>query len=446
MAIQWKNMNERSAAASLADLKACVPALADTIHTELRHAELSFYPGYDFYEVKDNGRPNAKPRYVLYRPHGLPEETVVVDGSTEVIARVNDLARINLTSLNVGDYVSFYFAIVSAAGGQIAVIEQINAPEPADDDTHAVFEKIRTIVPPRVTARRDDGTFRVEAALLYRDCIFQAGIDIEPSGALRIAEQQIVFFDDPGQKEEIDAGKISLPPIEYGKPAAARPSSPVPAETRSNRNLEWREPAKAELDSLLRAAAPVIAPMNLDMTRVKVRYISLPFYDEFRLYGIFPQDQPGALFGLAGAGKVAMLDGSNQAIYEVNAKAPIKLTAENVAAYAIFFFDFVRGRHGHFIIIERPEEVPWLPRATEADKAKVNAEIHPLICRGIGDDGRYALDAKVLFKDALFKTTIRVARDGTIELTEEEPIFEGLPVLTEEVVSEALGSQEKTKE
>lgn len=40
--------------------------------------------------------------------------------------------------------------------------------------------------------------------------------------------------------------------------------------------------------------------------------------------------------------------------------APIKLTAETLPSYAIFFH-YVRGEIGRFIIVEKPEDVAWLP-------------------------------------------------------------------------------------
>ncbi len=122
--------------------------------------------------------------------------------------------------------------------------------------------------------------------------------------------------------------------------------------------------------------------------------------------------------------------------------APIKLTAETLPSYAIFFH-YVRGEIGRFIIVEKPEDVAWLPKATKKEEFRVAARLMPLAYHGV--DGLFTLTGTVIFQDALFRTDIKVApREmdvfdpelggpehltiGELKLTNEELLLEELNV------------------
>ena len=100
---------------------------------------------------------------------------------------------------------------------------------------------------------------------------------------------------------------------------------------------------------------------------------------------------------------------TNEPIYSVNERAPIKIDRKTCLPYARFFFHYVRGQLGRFIIVEKPEEVVWLPNATEKEKADVNSRLMPITYKGIGRDNLITLTATVVFKNALFKTDIKIA-------------------------------------
>src|SRR6185369_8997257 len=148
---------------------------------------------------------------------------------------------------------------------------------------------------------------------------------------------------------------------------------------------------------------------NMDANTVDIRVASLPWYEDFRFYTLADDEQ--TRYMLYRPGEPEPMNWTNEIIYRVNERAPIKLDRKNVIPYARFFFHYVRGQLGRFIIVEKPEEIAWLDTATEEEMQKVADRLMPVTYKGIGRDNRYLLTATVIFKNALFKTNIRVSPD-----------------------------------
>ncbi|NDG04512.1 MAG: hypothetical protein EB121_04090, partial [Alphaproteobacteria bacterium] len=174
---------------------------------------------------------------------------------------------------------------------------------------------------------------------------------------------------------------------------------------------------------------------------------TVPFYDDYKFYGLadLTKPEPNERYLLGKQGDLNLMDWTNEPIYRANEKAPIKLDRKNVIPYAKFFFHYVRGQLGRFIIVEKPEEVRWLPQATEEDKAKVNALLMPVTYKGLNRFNQFTLTAVVVFKNALFRTNILVApmemdvpdeetgemehmTIGQMKLVGEELLLEDLPM------------------
>lgn len=199
--------------------------------------------------------------------------------------------------------------------------------------------------------------------------------------------------------------------------------------------------------ALLAEIAPEIEPVRLPSDKTLVQVMSLPFYDEYKFYALTDMTlpPPNVRYMLYKPGDVNLMNWTNEPIYSVNEKAPIKLDKKTIIPYAKFFFHFVRGQLGRFIIVEKPEEVVWLPEANENEKAEVAARLMPVTYKGIGRDNLFTMTCTVIFKDALFRTDIKVApyemdvydpeigapehfTIGQMKLTNEEILIEKLNV------------------
>ncbi|MFY9286872.1 MAG: hypothetical protein WAO98_00050 [Alphaproteobacteria bacterium] len=176
-------------------------------------------------------------------------------------------------------------------------------------------------------------------------------------------------------------------------------------------DLNFKNLDAAATQELLLDIANDISPVNLPADKTVVQVADLPFYDEFKLYTLSDTTlpAPNTRYILHKKGDTTLMNWTNEPIYSVNERAPIKLDRKIAVSYAKFFFHFVRGQLGRFIIVEKPEEVTWLPNANDKEKAEVAERLMPVTYKGIGRDNLMTLTATVIFKNALFKTDIKVA-------------------------------------
>lgn len=198
---------------------------------------------------------------------------------------------------------------------------------------------------------------------------------------------------------------------------------------------------------LLASIAPEITPVTLPADKTLVQVAELPFYEEHKLYALTDMTlpPPNVRYMIHKPGDVSLMDWTNEPIYSVNERAAMKLDRKTLVSYAKFFFHFVRGQLGRFIIVEKPEEVVWLPNATEKEKADVAERLMPVTYKGIGRDNLFTMTCTVVFKNALFRTDIKVApyelevydpdiggpehfTIGQMKLTNEELLLEELNV------------------
>ncbi len=176
-------------------------------------------------------------------------------------------------------------------------------------------------------------------------------------------------------------------------------------------DLKFQALSASEADKLIAAVADEIDPVTLPAGKTQIFAAELPFYEEHKLYMMNDTTlpPPNARYMLYKPGDVSMMNWTNEPIYAVNERAPIKLSRKTMVPYAKFFFHYVRGQLGRFIIVEKPEEVVWLANANDKEKADVAARLMPVTYKGVGRDNLYTLTATVVFKNALFKTDIKIA-------------------------------------
>jgi hypothetical protein len=211
--------------------------------------------------------------------------------------------------------------------------------------------------------------------------------------------------------------------------------------------LEFTALEPNEAKEFLATIAHDMLPVSVPQDKTLVQVATLPFYDQYKLYALTDMTlpPPNVRYLLYKPGDVVLMNWTNEPIYDVNEKAPIKLDRKSIVPYAKFFFHYVRGQLGRFIIVEKPEDVVWLDTATDKEKEDLAKHIKPVAYKGIGRDNLFTLTAIVVFKNALFKTDIKVApyemdvfdaeagipehfTIGQMKLTNEELLLEDLNV------------------
>jgi len=210
-------------------------------------------------------------------------------------------------------------------------------------------------------------------------------------------------------------------------------------------DLKFKNAHTDAAKKLVKTIAGDIEPVKIPPDKATIQVADLPFYDEFKFYAISDTTlpRPNTRYMLYKPGDVSLMNWTNEPIYSVNERAPIRLHPNTVVPYTKFFFHYVRGQLGRFIIVENPDEVVWLANANAQEKADVAERLIPVTYRGIGADNLLTLTATVIFKNALFRTDIKIApyetdvfdpeigssehfTIGQMKLTNEELLFEEL--------------------
>lgn len=128
-------------------------------------------------------------------------------------------------------------------------------------------------------------------------------------------------------------------------------------------------------------------------------------------------------------GDVHVLNWTNEPIYALNEAAPLSLTDDNAPLYVKFFFTYVRGRHGRFLIVETVDDIQWKDDPPPPARKAVNQLLEDVQIMDKGPDGSYRLSARMIFKDSLFKSDVNIKPDGLVSLSNEELLIEDMPVL-----------------
>lgn len=187
-----------------------------------------------------------------------------------------------------------------------------------------------------------------------------------------------------------------------------------------------------ETARLLDQVNPLMDGVTFDPVESVVMGVDVDFYPGLRLFDIgdFRPHPPVHRYvvGSFQAG-FRLLDFTNAPIYELNKTVPVALSDGNIADYARFFFTYVRGKHGRFIICENVDDIPWKDDPPPAARKAIGKMITPITILGRADDGSYRLELCMVFKDSLFKSKAEIKADGLVTLSDEELLIEDMPVL-----------------
>lgn len=193
---------------------------------------------------------------------------------------------------------------------------------------------------------------------------------------------------------------------------------------------DWTPVQGEELSGFLDQINPVDNKYKVSAQSTLVHWRMLPFYENVALIRVHDPAWLNPrlnIYFLTEEGELFRLNGTSPPIHEVNAKAPVKITEENVLDYLRFFCFFVRGEDGPFLIVEDMDN-PWLPSNLD-DKTRVALEntIRPASFEGKNDQGFFMCNAVVYYSNALFLANFAVQPGGMIEMIDDEPVATDLP-------------------
>ncbi len=188
---------------------------------------------------------------------------------------------------------------------------------------------------------------------------------------------------------------------------------------------------KSETRDMLLVLKDRLDLVDVSADTIDILSASLPFYPGYRLLELTDRSSSPIKrrFVIYRGDDIVFMDYTNTPIYELNKRAPISFTRDTLFDYVRFFFRFVRGRHGRFIVTESLDDIQWREEPSVNSRKSLDKMIEPLFIKEINDDGSYILGANVIFKDALFGCNINVKQNGIIRLSDENLLVESLPVV-----------------
>lgn len=162
---------------------------------------------------------------------------------------------------------------------------------------------------------------------------------------------------------------------------------------------------------------------------------TLPMYDHVRLLCLTSDEWDAGLrvCYLSDQDNLLRLNGTSPPIHEMNAKAPINITGENVLYYLSFFCFFVRGEEGAFYVVYDLED-ELLPEGFSAARSKEKpAPLTPQqlfrrpCLHGQDADGKWRASALIHYSNAVFLADFLIHPTGMIDMVEDEPLLADLP-------------------
>lgn len=188
-----------------------------------------------------------------------------------------------------------------------------------------------------------------------------------------------------------------------------------------------------QTEKILNKVNPLIEGYDFDSSQTSVMSHDLSFYKGYKFYDIadLTVNPIFRRYAIIGKNEAVILDWSNVPLFALNAKVPISLNRDNVYEYARFFFTYVKGQYGRFLITESVEDINWKEEPPPAAKKAIGQMISPLQLLADESEGTYILESRVMFRDSLFKAIITVKPNGDITIGNEELLIEEMPVIDE---------------
>lgn len=130
---------------------------------------------------------------------------------------------------------------------------------------------------------------------------------------------------------------------------------------------------------------------------------------------------------LHGPWGVVTLDGGSAVIHDLNEDGALSLETEAEArAYHALFCNTVRGDDGRFHTLTDPNELLWYAAPDDAVFAAITIGV-----RVDRVEGGWTIEGPIAYAGNLFVARFELKRDGMIEMVDDHPVAEALPVAAE---------------
>lgn len=123
---------------------------------------------------------------------------------------------------------------------------------------------------------------------------------------------------------------------------------------------------------------------------------------------------------------VFALDGSKEAIEEVNAKETLDLNDGTIIPYVTFFLNSLATPDGKFKLINTVSDIPFETAIDAETVRNLSILIKKPVFEKKGEG--FSIEASILYAATLYQATISVSKDGNVDINDEQPVYSDLPI------------------
>ena len=132
--------------------------------------------------------------YVLYKKN---EDAELIDWTSSPIYRVNGKAPIALNENTVKDYVRLFLKYVRGPNGRFLLAETLEDIRWREEPPPAATKALGKLISPLEVIELDNRQFRLKAQIMFRDTLFDASINVDHEGTVKIDDQEVLVDDMP---------------------------------------------------------------------------------------------------------------------------------------------------------------------------------------------------------------------------------------------------------
>lgn len=236
-------------------------------------------------------------------------------------------------------------------------------------------------------------------------------------------------------KELTEVIGIPLKPVEGGNLQPYDTSTVIVPRSaaQSDGNASWNVLESAAARSFLQQISPIDGAILTSPESTVCQIFPLPWLDKVDIVRVFDPlwaIEDLVIYYLVHEGSLFRLNGTSPPIHEVNQKASINLTEDNVLDYLRFFCFFVRGKEGPFYVLESMDDpfVSSLTAMTPAVEQILSSAAQPLEKPALDEGGNFTCKTTIFYSNAVFQADMKVQSTGMVEMLDDEPIAADLPV------------------
>lgn len=157
-------------------------------NTTIRARVLSFYRNFRLYEISDLSTVPGARKYAL----SDGKEVYMIDWTNEPIYALNEVAPIQLNASSVAAYVKFFFTYVRGRHGRFIPVESMDEIKWQNEPPPQGRKVISEMLAPVTLLNEDkDGTFNLEAYMLFKDALFRTLIHVAPDGNVSMSDEEL---------------------------------------------------------------------------------------------------------------------------------------------------------------------------------------------------------------------------------------------------------------